>query len=202
MKYTIKYESARYFVGAQFETNNSGTIEVLGKIYRQGKDPHYVVKFLDTGTVLSAEGSNISRGGLKDFNARTYHGVGYIGVGDHKTGSRGRANKQWALWSNMLERCYGSNPKYASYKDVYVCDRWHSFQNFCDDLPKIKGYDLWLGGGYAIDKDKVGKNLYSLGTVEFILKSENSKERQDRRGNIILERNDKGQIVKNGTAKD
>lgn len=202
MKYTTDYESAKYFVGALFKTNNFGYVEILGKIYRKGRDPFYVIKFLDTGTITRAEASNISRGGVKDLNARTYHGVGYIGVGVHKTGSRGRSNKQWTVWNGMIERCYGDNPKYLSYKGkVTVCERWHSFQNFCDDLPKIKGYDLWLKGGCAIDKDKSGKNLYSLDTVEFIPISENSKERQERVGTTITERNSKGQIVKSGTAR-
>ena len=189
MKYDTNYDSKKYYVGATFATNSCGNVEILGKVYRKGKSPQYVFRFIDTGTIGKTEGCNISRGNVRDFLKPTVRGVGYIGYGSHKTGSRGRPNKMYTLWDQMLNRCYGTDPKFNSYKEqgITVCDRWKCFQSFCDDLPKIRGYALWLKGGYSIDKDKSGKKLYSLETVEFVSISENSKERQVRRGNRIAE---------------
>ena len=195
MKYTTEYNSTKYFVGAEFDTKNYGKIRIISKKFRKGKDPLYSFIFLSTGNVSRAEGSNINKGMLKDLLSPTAFNKGYLGIGKHKSGSRGRPNKQWTLWYNMLGRCYGDNPKHTSYHDVTVTDRWLNFQHFCDDLPYIKGYDNWLKGGYSIDKDKSGKRLYSLDTVEFILNSDNSIERQERLGTCITERDSKGRIV-------
>lgn len=43
----------------------------------------------------------------------------------------------YRIWKGMFTRCY--NTKYRLFKDyggrgILVCDRWHSFENFRDDM--------------------------------------------------------------------
>ena len=201
MKYTTNYKSTVYGVGKRFNTNSFGEVEILGKIYRKGKDPHYAVRFINTGTVAATEGGNIKRGNIKDWYAPFCHGVGYLGVGQHRSGFKGKATKEYTLWNGMLARVYSGRDKWESYKDVTVCERWLCFQNFCDDLPKIPNYSKWVKGGYSIDKDESGARVYSLDTCKFVTVSANSKERQERLGTRITERDTKGRIVKSCTAK-
>lgn len=52
----------------------------------------------------------------------------------------------YSVWQGMLNRC--RNPNRASYKHygergISVCERWHNFQAFIDDMgPRPKGYSL------------------------------------------------------------
>lgn len=201
MKYSTKYTSTKYYVGARFMTNDYGVCEILGKVFRKGQDPHYVVEFLDTGYRTQTEGSNISRGAVKDWFAPTIAGIGYLGVGPFRSGSKGKITKEYSLWSNMIIRCYGDMPKWASYKGVEVCERWKCFQDFCEDLPKIPNYSKWLKGGYCLDKDISNSNLYSLETCTFITNRESSLEMNARHIQTISKRDNLGRIVNSTTVK-
>lgn len=199
MKYSTDYKSEKYYVGARFKTSH-GYCRVRGKIFRKGKDPHYAVQFENTGTIVSAEGSNISRGVLKDLMLPTIYGKGYLGIGKHRSGSKGKPCKEYTLWIAMLNRCYGNYPKYSSYENVEVCERWRNYQSFCEDLPLVLNYDKWLKGGYSIDKDISGKDIYSPQTVIFITNTENSKERQQRKPVKIVARDTLGRITRTALA--
>lgn len=44
---------------------------------------------------------------------------------------------EYTTWSNMMGRCYRDRPKdRANYQDrgIQVCERWHSFSNFFEDM--------------------------------------------------------------------
>jgi len=50
---------------------------------------------------------------------------------------RKRYGPEYHVWSDMIRRC--ENPKCPNYKyyggrGILVCDRWHDFQNFWDDM--------------------------------------------------------------------
>lgn len=107
--------------------------------------------------------------------SKTTHGVGFIGIGPHKTTSRiGTA------WRSMMRRCYSANwhVRYPSYIGTTVCERWHNFQNFAEDFPKLENYDLWLEGGYELDKDSriLGNKTYSPEACSLITKADNYAE--------------------------
>ncbi|ETC92876.1 hypothetical protein T481_04190, partial [Enterococcus faecalis PF3] len=73
---------------------------------------------------------------------------------------------------NMLARCYMTvkgKQYFKGYKGVTVCERWHNFQHFCDDLPKLNGYARWKNnpGEYELDKDFSHRRFYSPDTVSF-----------------------------------
>ena len=97
-------------------------------------------------------------------------------------------NRIYVLWRAMIERCYSEyrlNVK-PTYRKCKVCDKWLRLSGFVEDLPKIKGYDLWLNnkGKYSLDKDILQENeefkIYSLETCQFVTITENSSERMER----------------------
>ena len=77
----------------------------------------------------------------------------------------------------MINRCYSEkrlkNQRSKCYLECFVDERWHNFQNFCEDLPKLENYDKWLKFGpkkYQLDKDtklKLNK-VYSLENCMFL----------------------------------
>lgn len=126
-----------------------------------------IVKFLDTGSVVKADGRNVAAGKISDPYQRSRLGIGYLG--DFK---KTTYHKQaYQLWSNMLKRCYDPNDKRGYYgKGVIVDSRWQCFANFLDDLPKLKNFDQWVNKkGYDLDKDYIGDGkIYSRETCCFI----------------------------------
>lgn len=98
------------------------------------------------------------------------HGIGYIGEGEYKSRENGKLTKCYQTWKNMLERCYGKKrqEKYPSYKDCFVCDEWHCYQNFAkwyeDNYYEIPNDIMCL------DKDILtkGNKVYSPNTCVFV----------------------------------
>lgn len=109
---------------------------------------------------------------------RYFYGIGYRIVKSVTTNK-----KEYFLWQNMLRRCY--DPKHVRYKNyggngVFVCNRWHCFDYFIEDLPKIKGWDeqLFKNGKLQLDKDYLQKHKkiksYSLKGCIWLSQKENS----------------------------
>ncbi|WZL56168.1 hypothetical protein SP3_00109 [Bacillus phage fHSPT3] len=165
--------------------NKSGqSFIVKDKIITEtGKANKYLVKFEETGYESIVEKVQIKRGTVKDRYARSVFGIGYLGdvkMVDHK--------REYIMWSGMLERCYDSScERYKDYggAGVTVCDRWHSFENFLEDLPNIEGYDeaLFKQKKIFIDKDikqksiPKNKKVYSPDTCCFVSRQINNANR-------------------------
>lgn len=199
MKVITNYKSrlGKFDQGKVFLNKKGHAVKVLGKAIEQGsKNTIYVVEFLQTGSVAEVESGNLTKGVFKDYLHRSVYGVGYLGIGKHKSYANNKITRAYKLWAGILERCYAGRPKWHTYENTHVCDRWHCFQNFAEDLPKIEGYDKWLGGNYQIDKDIKGGKLYSLETCVFLSPEDNTAEMNKRVKKRIVERNAKGQIVK------
>ena len=113
---------------------------------------------------------------------KSVYGVGYKGVTNY-TGSQ----REYTLWHGMMGRCYSEKiqAKNPTYVGCQVCERWHCFANFVEDLPLIKGYDLWKNNPsqrVSLDKDVLGNSkIYSLETCCFITIEDNSRERNIRK---------------------
>ena len=131
---------------------------------------------------------------------RTVYGVGYLGLLADGTRPKtvdetGKTTREYRVWTSMLARCYSEkyHEKKPTYQNVTVCDIWHCYANFLEDLPKIKNYELWRDNPkqkIALNKDKYYAELgiitdckeYSLETVRFISNSENVDEMLERQG--------------------
>lgn len=110
------------------------------------------VKIIDEcGRVYTKGRYSVINGEVMTPYSKSYYGVGYCGEGKYeicKIGS-GEMSKCGEVWSDMLRRCYKSysRKKFITYKDCFVCDEWHNFQNFAE----------WFYSNYKdgmqIDKD-------------------------------------------------
>ena len=162
----------KYEIGMILETRVSGDIEILGinkKIFK--------VKFLEDGTIADVVASSISNRSVKNYNRKSIFGIGVIGYGKNKCCINKKITKEYRLWTDLLRRCYAEShlKKHRSkcYFGCIVDERWHNFQNFCEDLPKLKNYDKWIEFGakkYHLDKDTIvkGNKLYSLENCMFL----------------------------------
>ena len=97
---------------------------------------------LNCGTTFRRSRSEIDRGRTK-YCTLTCSGSAHSGENNHmyKHGhaSRGKYSPEWMTWRAMMDRCYvKSSSTYEKYgaRGVAVCDRWHDFSNFYDDIGK------------------------------------------------------------------
>ena len=150
-------------------TKTFGALEVLEII-----DKHKArVRFFNTGYETIAFRSNIRSGEVKDPTMPILCGVGFIGVGKHKSRVNGKPSLCYSKWSGMIRRCYGDHSgKNRCYKDVNVCNEWHNFQNFAawfyDNYPES-------GGKFDLDKDLKSSlsKIYSPETCTFLKRDKN-----------------------------
>lgn len=196
-KYHQNYSHNTLFPGAVFTTKHNGECSILGRSEDKSRRGYYVVEFRDSGIVKEAYGAHIKSGTVSDdafasseeermtlLTKPRYYNVGYVGNGKHSTIENTRSHqrtRKFILWHNMLARCYMTSKGkqyFKGYKGVTVCERWHNFQNFCNDLPALHGYALWKNnpGGYELDKDYFHRRIYSPDTVSFISTSDNAHE--------------------------
>ena len=151
-------------------TQSYGNAEIIGK----GSKYNYVrVRFENTGNVDEFRADAVARGEIRDKWAVTLCGVGIIG--DIKT--RGKNKKYYTMWRNMIKRCYDNTN--GAYNNVDVCERWHVFQYFYDDIHLVDGFDedMFNAGKIELDKDikqRFSHNkVYSLETCCFVPKAIN-----------------------------
>ncbi len=161
-------------------TNNFGEIEIIWKIDdRTGRN--YLIKFLNTGTEIVANGSRFKSGDIKDPMAKTVCGVACFGIGPHRVSFEGKTTREASMWYNMIKRCYSDvkTERQVCYIGCTVCDRWLNYQNFCEDIENIPGYQEWKNpeNNFALDKDGIvkGNKVYSPETCQFIYEGDNTK---------------------------
>ena len=172
-----KEHKVKDIIGEKFISNEGYEFYVI----EYKNSCNMTIKFADKyGAEKHTKLSNCRNGSVKNPYHPSVYGVGCLGEGNFKTGTR-----EYDLWKHMLQRCYSE--KYQQRKPTYVgttvCDRWLIYANFLEDLPLIEGYELWLNNpnqGIALDKDTkqqgVEDKVYSLETVRFITRYENTME--------------------------
>lgn len=103
-----------------------------------------------------------------------------FGVGvndcDFQVAVCGKMIWQYALWKNMLKRCFYGKFKATdpAYKDVTCCNEWLSFANFLEWVNKEVGYS-GKPVGFELDKDLIikGNKVYSPEVCCFVPKDVN-----------------------------
>ena len=190
-------------IGVEFITNEDCRVIVVDYQKRKGKVALYQVMFLDDYKFMKwVQWSHIEKGVVKNPFYKSVCGVGYLGIdknGEVPTVSVGKSKirREYTVWANMLERCYSDkqDERHPTYENCTVCERWHSFANFLEDITSIKNYEYWRDNPQqriALNKDMYYTELgidtdckeYSLETCRFIDVLENSKEVY-MRGNMI-----------------
>jgi hypothetical protein len=164
--------------GKVFSSKRHGDFEVLEYL---GDNEGYSIQFIKTGTISTASKQSIETGLILDRFSPYKCGIGFLG--DKHVAS----NFLYTRWSNMLNRCYvvkNKSYKYYGAKGIVVCDRWHNFSNYVEDVIAMEGYDeeLAKSGKIHLDKDIINRDakIYSPETCKWVTKSENTKERNKR----------------------
>ena len=186
--YTMKGELIEFelrdikskYIGNTYTTNKGEKFKVLGSLDIKNKQSaylYYLIEFED-GTQIVVHNTVVRSKDNTNPNTPSLLGVGYIGQGKHKPS----INNKHTTWKGMLRRCY--NTKYQesckSYIECTVDPRWHNFQNFCEDIQYLEGYEDWKENNrrfaYALDKDiKIeGNKVYSKDTCMFVTTKENA----------------------------
>lgn len=134
----------------EFKTNSGQT---FFSFLKKGKKVR--VFFPETGYSAEVNIDNARVGKVKDPLSISVYGVGYLGVFDKSLPYWKQAQQ---LWQNMLKRCYSTKDERGYLGRAKVDERWFSFENFLNDLPKLDGFDGWLSGQesglkYNLDKD-------------------------------------------------
>jgi len=187
----IENKSKKYFNGSVWQSLSCGNFTIIGKTDRR-TDKHssyiYCLCKFEDGAIIEADINNIQKGNVKSPNHPSYCAVGYIGQGKWLACKNGKATKEYLTWSEMIKRCYSkyAPDKSPSYKGITVCKRWHCFQNFCEDIQLLEGYEKWANSkskaAYHLDKDILCESLniipkiYSLETCMFVSQNENLSE--------------------------
>lgn len=160
-------------IGSIYHTNSCGNVEVLDVANDKA-----VVRFLNTGTEKQFRTCWIKDGCIRDPYAKSLCGVAC--TGDIKT--KGKYKPYYAVWHDMINRCYNQNNKRAgAYSTVFVDDRWLVFENFYNDCKEIDGFDeeLFVLGKLVLDKDIKQRysrsKIYSKDTCVWVDKHTNNR---------------------------
>lgn len=111
-----------------------------------------------------------------------------------------KEHKLYSTWKNMLERCYkpnSSNFKYYGAKGITVCERWHDFLTFVEDIDNhLENGHLLYRKEYQLDKDLKGGRIYSLENCSVITAKKNRKLRNQSLQREIIAINEEGKKKK------
>lgn len=143
--------------GVVYKTKNNGDLVIVKYI----KFDNVLVRFVKTGFETRAWAADIRGGNVRDPMHPSVYGVGYMGCGIYTT-----KYKSYAIWKEMLRRCYSPETQYRcpTYWGCSVSPEWHNFQVYA------KWYEENHIVGYQLDKDLlvVGNKVYSESTCIFI----------------------------------
>ena len=120
----------------------------------------------------------------KDGKATTSCGCGKLKKLIERSTKHGMTGtKIYNKWCGMMERCY--NPKSERHdcyggRGIKVCERWHVFENFYDDVSKLENFGR---AGYTLDRIRVNED-YKPDNVRW---ADRKTQARNRRSNIMVE---------------
>jgi hypothetical protein len=134
---------------------------------REGNDKstkYYEFSCPHCGAIFTAIYNNVQKGNTTS--------CGCLGNNHYKT--HGMASHPiYNRWRGILTRCYDENaisyPNYGA-KGIGVCERWHKFENFLEDMGKIPE------GNFTIERKDNFKN-YEPNNCEWVHVSQQAKNR-------------------------
>lgn len=162
-------------VGTSRMTSSGEIYKILGSVDKKcnfNKYPYFLIEFED-GIREVVSVSSITLNNLKNPNTPSVYNIGFMGQGIYTSVNY---PKEYKTWRGMLERCYSEafQITHPNYIGCSVHERWHNFQNFCEDIQHLEGYREWkvnsVSRAYALDKDiKIEHNReYSKDACMFV----------------------------------
>lgn len=154
-------------VGDRFSTNEGYNIEVLEyQAYNKVR-----VKFLEEDCERLVAVKEILKGNIKNPFHPVVRGVGFFGIGPHRSkvlGDSTKTTSEYVHWSSMLTRSYydGYHKRFPTYVGCSVDEQWHNFQEFAEWCQWQPGHNM----GYVLDKDVLvqGNKVYGPETCVFV----------------------------------
>ena len=157
-------------VGKVCKSLNSGDFKIVN--YNNAKEVE--IQFLRTGFKVVATLGNIRNGKVKDHYSPSVFGVGITGT-KYPTNEGGVNTKEYALWKNMLKRCYSDTckKKQPTYEDCEVSENFKYYEYFYDWCQNQVGFG---NQDWQLDKDLLikGNKVYSEDSCVFIPQEINS----------------------------
>lgn len=164
-------------IGGIYHSNFCGDYMILD-FDRSHSRTYYKIKFLQTGYETSMRGDLVKTGYVNDPYYPKIYGVGYLGELNDE--DKRLKSLMYKRWSNMISRCYNINDDaYYAYGalGIKVCDRWHCFANFLNDVKYLPGFNDMINNPnikYQLDKDilqqgvPANMKVYSPETCMFV----------------------------------
>ena len=164
LKGKLKYE------GLTFKTKGWGDVLVLEYNGALSVD----VKFVDTGYTTTTRIEDLNNGTIKDYLKPSVFGVGITGT-KYPTNEGGVNTKEYALWKNMLKRCYSDTckKKQPTLEDCEVSENFKYYEYFYDWCQNQVGFG---NQDWQLDKDLLikGNKVYSEDSCVFMPQEINS----------------------------
>ena len=183
MKY-LNDVSYKDCVGKVFKSKYSGDFKVL----KYNDRANVEIQFLKTGFEMVARLNHIRNGKVKDPYSPSVCGVGIIG-NKYPSTINGVHTKEYALWADMLRRCYSTTfkKKYPTYEGCEASENFKHYEYFHEWCNKQVGFS---NKDWHLDKDLLikGNKVYSENTSVFIPSEINSLliKREASRGEHLI----------------
>ena len=155
-------------VGKVCKSKSSGDFKILK--YNNARNVE--IQFSQTGYETTVQLTNIKSGIIKDPYSPSVYGVGILGT-KYLSTVNGVRTKEYALWMDMLRRCYSDTykKKNQTYIDCEVSNKFKSYEYFYEWCNKQIGFSVdGNGNSFQLDKDLLikGNRVYSESTCVFI----------------------------------
>lgn len=178
-------DSGKYDIGNKFLLKCGEEVTIVDSKYRYYTDRNghidrcYFKVMFKNGAIVETNRESLRTGRMKNPFKPSLYGVGYSGVGEYNIKN---SRKEYRLWYGIFVRVYskGKDEKNCYY-GCTINERWHNFQNFCEDVRQLENYEKWKKSStkseYALDKDirVKGNREYSKDKCMFVLTSINSR---------------------------
>lgn len=150
-------------IGTTYVTNSGSNLVITKYV----NSTEVYVRFIETGYETVARMSNIREGKVRDLLRPSIYGVGIVGY--ESPYFNGRILKEYALWKEMIRRCYDESfkTKHTSYDKCCVSDNFKHLSYFKEWCGKQVGFD---NDDWHLDKDILlkGNKIYSEDTCVFV----------------------------------
>ncbi len=169
MKY-LNYVNYKDCVGKVCKSKLSGDFKIL----KYNDTANVEIQFIDTGYETTVRLGSIRNGEVKDPYSPSVYGVGVLGA-KYQSRVNGRNTKEYALWCDMLRRCYSDTfqKKHPTYECCEASENFKYYEYFYEWCNKQVSFG---DEGFELDKDLLikGNKVYSEDTCVFIPREINS----------------------------